>query len=187
MPNYEELYYIARNKYNQAVEDRNRIRKDTTELQGKKSTLTRQLSEKQTALSAIQHKKGLVQDALNKCQHILNNEYPAMKKDVQNTSQEYKKIITSDLGVADLQTIYASDLQSTLNDLNSIIAELDHALKNLESQEGTAQSEVNNCSSELNNVTSKLNNVGSESNAQRLINTYYTEMQEYKTKWQNGE
>ena len=60
-------------------------------------------------------------------------------------------------------------------------------MKSLESQEETAQTDVNNCSTELNNVTSRLNNVGSESNAQRLINTYYTEMQEYKTKWQNGE
>ncbi len=187
MPNYEELYNIAKNKYNQAVEERNNIRKNTAELQGKKGTLTRQLSEKQSALSAIQQKKGLVQDALSKCQRILDNEYPNMKKDVQTTGEEYKKIITSDLGVADLQTIYASDLQNTLSDLNTIISELNRILRDLNSQESTAQTDVSTCSSELNTVTNNLNNIGSESAAQRMINIYYTEMKEYEIKWLNGE
>ncbi len=187
MPNYEELYYIARNKYNQAVEERNRIRNNTIELQSEKNRLTNLLAEKQSAFKAIQDKKGLIQDALDKCRHILDEEYPNMKKDLQMTGEEYKKIITSDMGVADLESIYATDLQSTLNDLNNIVTELNRILKNLESQEATAQNELNNCNSELSTVTSKLNNVGSEASAQYRIDTYYTEMKEYEARWQNGE
>ena len=66
MPNYEELYYIARNNYNRAIENRDAIRRNTSELQGKKTTLTRELGEKQSAFAAIQQKKLLVQEALDK-------------------------------------------------------------------------------------------------------------------------
>lgn len=187
MPNYEELYYIARGKYNQAVEERNRIRNDTIELQSEKNRLTSLLAEKQSALKTIQDKKSLIQDALDKCQRILDDEYPNMKKDLQRTGEEYKKIITSDMGVADLESIYSTDLQSTLNDLNNIITELNRILKDLESQETTAQSELNNCNSELSTVTSRLNNVGNESSAQYWIDTYFAEMKEYEIRWQNGE
>lgn len=57
MPNYEELCYIARNNYNRALENRNATRKNTSELQGEKTTLTRELGEKQSVLAAIQQKK----------------------------------------------------------------------------------------------------------------------------------
>lgn len=187
MPNYEELYYIARNKYNQAVEERNRIRNDTIKLQSEKNRLTNLLAEKQSALKAIQDKKGLIQDALDKCRHILDEEYPNMKKDLQMTGEEYKKIITSDMGVADLESIYSTDFQSTMNDLNNIVTELNRILKNLESQETTAQNELNSCNYELSTVTCKLNNVGSEASAQYKIDTYYAEMKEYEIRWQNGE
>lgn len=187
MPNYEELYYIARGKYNQAVEERNRIRNNTIELQSQKNRLTSLLAEKQSALKTIQDKKSLIQDALDKCRHILDDEYPKMKKDLQMTGEEYKKIITSDIGVADLELIYSTDFQSTMNDLNSIVTELNRILKNLESQETTAQNDLNSCNSELSTVTSKLNNVGSEASAQYKIDTYYAEMKEYEIRWQNGE
>lgn len=187
MPNYEEMYYIARNNYNRAVENRNTIRRNTIELQGKKTTLTRELGEKQSALAAIQQKKLLVQEALDKCKHILENEFPAMKKDLQTTSNEYKNIISSDTGVADLASIYSDDITSTSSNLEAVITELQARIKELEGQESAAQTAVTNCSNELSSVTSQLNNVGSESVAQRQINAYYTEMKEYEAKWQNGE
>lgn len=187
MPNYEELYYIARNNYNRAIENRDAIRKNASELQGKKTTLTRELGEKQSALVAIQQKKLLVQEAFDKCKHILENEFPTMKKDLQTTSDEYKKIISSDTGVADLSSIYSTDISSTNSNLDAVITELQARIKELEGQEATAQTAVTNCSNELTSVTTQLNNVGSESSAQRQVNAYYTEMKEYELKWQNGE
>lgn len=186
MPNYEELYYIARNHYYEAIEERNTIRRRTSELQARKTTLTRQLREKQETLHKAQQKKALVQDALSKSKEILNSEFPAMKSDLLLTGEEYKKIITSDQGVADLSTIYADDLANTKSELESIISDHEQALRSLEEQETTAQTAVTSCSSELNSVTSQLKNVGSESAAQRKINNYYAEMMEYKIKWQNG-
>jgi len=187
MPNYEELYYIARNNYYQAIENRNAIRRNTSELQGRKNALTRELSEKQASLSAIRQKKSLVQDALNKCRDILNNEFSTMKVDLTRTSEEYKKIISSDKGVADLSTIYSSDLSSTKSGLETIISDLERALRDLEGQETSAQNEVTSCSNDLSSVTSQLSNVGDEAMAQRQINNYYTEMKEYELRWQNGE
>ena len=105
----------------------------------------------------------------------------------QNTSNEYKKIISSDKGVADIHSIYSSDIQSTQNDLNSILSDLSQKRKNLEEQVNTAQQAVNNCSNELNTVSNQLNNVGSEYYAQMQANNYYAQMQEYRRRWLNGE
>ena len=157
MPNYEELYYIARNNYYQAIENRNAIRRNTSELQGRKNAL------------------------------ILNNEFSTMKVDLTRTSEEYKKIISSDKGVADLSAIYSSDLSSTKSGLETIISDLERALRDLEGQETSAQNEVTRCSNDLSSVTSQLSNVGDEATAQRQINNYYTEMKEYELRWQNGE
>ncbi|MBD5111519.1 MAG: hypothetical protein HDT42_03155 [Ruminococcaceae bacterium] len=187
MPNYEELYYIARGKYYQAVEERNAIRRTTAELQGRKNTLSRELGEKQTALSQIQQKKALIQDALNKCRNVLNNEFPLMKNDIQCISEEYKKIITSDKGVADLLTIYSADITNTNANLNSIVSDLERILREIEGQETTAQNDFASCNSELTTVTTQLNNVGNEAAVQRQINNYFTEMKEYELRWQNGE
>lgn len=187
MPNYEELYYIARNKYTQAIEDRNTIIKNTSELQGRKKTITDELGEKQNALKAVQQKKKLVQDALDKGKDILNNEFTAMKEDLMCTSEEYKKNITSDKGVADLSAIYSSDITDTKRDLELIIFELDKNLGELEEQETDAKNAVKQCNEELASVSTQLSNVGSESSAQRQINNYYAEMKEYEIRWQNGE
>lgn len=187
MPNYEELYYIARNKYNQAIEDKNEIRRRSSELQGEKSSLTRQLNEKQSALVEIQKKKLLVQETLKKCQAVIDNEYVSMKTDLQSTSDEYKKIISTDTGVADLFSIYSSDIASTQSNLNSILEDFKRILNDYEEQERAAQSAVTTCSNELASVSNQLNHVGNEAEAQRRINNYYTEMKEYEARWQNGE
>ncbi len=187
MPNYEEMYYIARGKYNQAIEDRNAIRRNTSELQGRKTTLTRELGEKQATLTEVKQKKSLVQDALNKCNDILSNDFPTMKSDLLYTSDEYKKIITSDKGVADISTIYLSDITSTQNNLEEIISDLEKSLRELEDQENSAQNAAIQCNTELTSVSSQLNNVGNEAAVQRQINNYYAEMKEYEIRWQNGE
>jgi len=187
MPNYEELYYIARNKYNQAVEDRNSLRKNIAELQGRKDTLNRELGEKQATLLAVQQKKVLIQEALKKCDKIIENEYPAMKRDLQSTSDEYKKIIISDKGVADLFSIYSGDIESTYSNLESVSSEFKRFLNDFEQQEKNAQAAVTNCANELNNVKNSLNNAGNESQIQRQINNYFTEMKEYESRWLNGE
>lgn len=187
MPNYEELYYATRNKYYQAVENRNNIRRTTNELQGKRTSLINELGQKKAALAAARQKVAIVEEAENKCRSIINDQFPSMKKYVESTSAEYKKIITSDKGVADIQTIYSSDIQSTQNDLNSILSGLEQKRKALEAQATEAQQAVNNCNNQLNTVSSQLNNVGSESYAQTQVNNYYAQMKEYQRKWQNGE
>ena len=187
MPNYEELYNIARSNYNQAIDNRNSIRRKISELQGRKATLVRELEEKQVALTAIQQKKMLIQNALKKCEAILSNEFLTMKADIQRASDEYKKIIISDMGVADLSLIYASDISQTQNNLNSINAELGSVFKSLEEEEVLAQKSVADCNSELSSVINQLNSVGSEAAAQRQADNYYAEMKVYETKWQNGE
>lgn len=187
MPNYEELYNIARNKYNQAIEDRNAIRRNKSELQGKKNTLTRELGGKQATLVAIQQKKLLIQEAVNKCKSIIDGEYPAMKRDLQSTSEEFKRIISTDRGVADLSSIYSSDISSTQSNLNAIFGELNGLLSNFSEQERVAQASVKTCINELSTVSTQLNNVGNEYEAQRRINSFYTQMKEYESRWLNGE
>ena len=187
MPNYEELYYIARNKYYQAIDERNDIRRKTCELQERKNALSRELGEKQTVLSQIQQKKPLIQDALNKSKNISNDEFDMMKNGIQHISEEYKKIIASDKGVADISAIYSADITNTKTDLDSITSGLERILRELEDQETNAKNEVTRCNSELATVTTNLNHVGSEAAAQREINYYYAEMKEYELRWQSGE
>lgn len=187
MPNYEELYYITRNKYNQAFEDRNAIRRNAAEFQEKKNALTRELSEKQSVLREIQQKKVIIQETLDKCKDVLSVEFPSMEKDIKSTSEEYKKIIVSDKGVADLFAIYSTDISDTKSNLISIITELERILRDTEEQEITAQHELNNCNNELSFVTGQLKSLGSEAAIQRQINNYYAEMKVYEFKWKNGE
>ena len=187
MPNYEELYNIAKRKYENAISERDEMRRRSAELQGRKDVLTRELGEKQAALNSVKQKKQLVDDALRKCRSIISDEYPEMKKQLVSTGDEYKKVITSDNGAADLSSIYSADLANTKNELDSIDSDLGRLFSSLEGQETAAQNAVNQCSSELSSVTSQLNNVGSDSWAQSQANMYYAEMKEYETRWQNGE
>lgn len=187
MPNYEELYNVTRNKYNQALEYRNAIRRNMAELQGKKNVLTHELGEKQFILSRVQQKKVIVQETLGKCKDVLNVEFLAMEKDIKCTSDEYKKIIKSDKGVVDLYSVYSADISDTKSNLTIILTELERILRDTEEQEITAQHEVINCSNELTSVTGQLKNLGNEAAIQRQINNYYAEMKVYEFKWQNGE
>lgn len=187
MPNYEELYYIARNKYYQAIEERNTAQRRISELQAQKSRLSRELSEKQVNLSAIQEKKAMIQEVHDTCGGILNNEFPTMNKDLLSTSEEYKKIISSDSGVADLASIYASDISGTKNGLEAAKSEIGSALKALEEQVDTAQKEITSCNSELESVSAQLRTAGDPAAIQWKINSYYTEMKEYERRWMNGE
>lgn len=124
--------------------------------------------------------------AKDKCRSIINNEFPSMKRYVQDTSNEYKKIISSDKGVADIHSIYSLDIQSTQNDLNSVLSDLLQKRKNLEDQVNTTQQAVDNCGNELNAVSNQLNNVGSEYYTKVQANNYYAQMQEYRRRWLNS-
>ena len=119
MPNYEELYNIAKRKYENAISERDEIRRRSAELQGRKDVLTRELGEKQAALNSVKQKKQLVDDALRKCRSIISDEYPEMKKQLVSTGDEYKKVITSDNGAADLSSIYSADLANTKNEMTA--------------------------------------------------------------------
>lgn len=187
MPNYEELYYNARSKYYSALEEKNSIRRKTSELQGKKSTLTQTLNRKNSELSALKHKVQLVQEAENKCESVKNNEFQTMKRDIGYLSDEFKKIVSSDKGTADIQSVYSSDIQNSQNDLENILLDLKNKRKDLQDKVNTTQQEVNKCSNELSSVNRELSCVGSESYAQSRANCYYAQMKEYERKWHNGE
>lgn len=187
MPNYEELYYIAKNKCDQAILNRDAIRRNTATLQSTKCSLARELEEKRSALGSLRQKVEILKDAENRCNSIINDEVSGMKRDIQEVSNEYKKIISSDKGVADIQLVYSTDIQNTQNDLDVVLTDLSQKRKALEDEVNTAQQAYDNCNNEFNSVTHRLNNVGSESEAQRQVNTYYAQMQLYKTKWLNGE
>ena len=187
MPDYEELYYIARNKYHQAIEDRNVFRRNMDEWQGERTVLIWELEQKQSALSVIRNNIMLFQEAISECRNILNNEFCDMKKNIQDTSIEYKKIFKSDYGVADIQLIYSSEITNTQADLNAVCSELDKKIKELENKEMEANRAVNDCSSALNRVISNINHAGSEAAVQNRINNFYTEMKEYEFRWLNGD
>lgn len=186
MPNYEELYYTARNKYYQAIETRNAIQRTTSELQGRRSGLINELNQRNAHLRDSKRKLALLQDAENKCRAILNNEFETMKKHIQRTAEEYKKILSSDRGVADIQEIYSDDINSTQIDLNTVLQELERKKREMEEEVSNAQQSVDICSGELNEVSHQLNNVGDVRYAQSQINNYYVQMKEYQRKWECG-
>ena len=186
MPNYEELYNIARTKYHQAIENKNNIQRTSSELQSRKNSLSRELSQKQEQLREAKNKLALLQETEDFCKAILNGEFETMKKSVQRTAEEYRKIISSDQGVADIQAIYAGDINSTQNDLNTILEELSRKRREIEEQVTNSQNSVDQCNNEIRNVSSQLNQVGDLGYAQRQINNYYAQMKEYQRKWESG-
>lgn len=186
MPNFEELYYTARNKYYQAIEAKNNIQRRTSELQGRKSGLISELGQRSTHLRDAKRKLALLQDAENKCRAILNDEFETMRKNIQRTAEEYKKIISSDKGVADIQEIYNEDINSTQNDLNAVLQELERKRKDAENEVAGAQQSLDQCNNELNDVSRQLSNTGSVWYAQSQVNNYFAQMKEYQRKWENG-
>jgi len=187
MANYEELYNIAKGKYNSAISERDYIRRKTAELNGKKDALKKELSTKTSELNVIKHKLVLVRDAYNKCNDILKEEFPDMKKDLVNTGDEYKKIITSDKGVADLSSIYSTDLTNTKDNLDSISTDLGKSIKELEGEETKTQKAIDNCNTQISSIKTQINNLGSASAAQKRADIYYSEMKDYEKKWLNGD
>lgn len=187
MPNYEELYYTARSNYYRAVENRNQINRRTEELTGRKNSLTQALQRDMARLRDLQHKLSLVQDAERKCVEVTNNHFPPVKSGIQSISEEFRKILASDRGVADINAIYASDLQATQSDLGVVASDLARVRRMIEEELNGVQGSVNNTSNELNAVSSQLRNVGDSRVEQIRANNYYAQMREYQRRWQNGE
>lgn len=185
MPNYEELYYTARNKYYQAIENRNYIQRTSSELQGRKNSLQNELLQKQNALRLCLSKLAIVQDAENKCRSIIDNEFEAMRKSIQQLSEEYKKVISSDMGVADIESIYSDDVSRTNSDLQQILSELEQARRSLEDQAASSRQDIDRCNSEISETSRQMNSLGNASYAQSQINTYYAQMKEYQRKWES--
>ena len=187
MPNYEELYYTARNKYYQAVENRNQINRRTEELTGRQNSLRQALGRDMARLRDLAHKLSLVQDAERQCAQVKSNYFPPVKSIIANVSSEFKSILSSDRGVADIESIYSSDIHNTQSDLDSTAENLASVRRALESELNGVQQSVNNCNNELNSVSSQLRNVGDSRLAQAQANNYYAQMREYQRRWQNGE
>ena len=186
MPNYEELYYSARRKYYQAIDTRNSIQRRTSELQGRRSGLISELSRRNDVLRKAQRKLSLLQDAEEKCRSVLSGEFETMKKYIQGTAEEYKKIISTDKGVADIQQVYNDDVNKTRSSLNNLLQELIRKRQEAEQELTNARQSVDRCSGELNDVTRQLNSVGSASYAQSQADNYYAQMKQYQRKWENG-
>ncbi len=186
MPNYEELYYTARNKYYQAIETRNAIQITSSQLQERKFGLINELNQRNAQLKDSRQKLALLQGAENKCREILNNEFETMKKHIQRTAEEYKRILSSDKGVADIQEIYSNDINSTQSDLNTVLQELERKRREMEEEVTAAQQSVDSCNGELNDISHQLNNVGDVRYAQSQVNSYYAQMKEYQRKWECG-
>lgn len=186
MPNYEECYYTARNKYYEAIETRNNIRLKTADLQSSRRRLNSELNQQKTNLRKEKNKLSIVQKAEDKCRKILDNEFEKMKNGVQKASDEYQKIIKSDSGVANIQQIYSEDINKTNNDLQTILQELGRVRQKVEEDIEAVNNAINNSKNELNNVKHELNNTGSYYDAQRQVNSYYYQMKYYQRKWQNG-
>ena len=187
MPNYEEMYYISKRNYENAVNEKNMIRIKASELNGEKSRLTKELDEKNKALADIRNKLDAARKTHDKCNKIINGEYEDMKKDLFQTGTEYKAIFQTDKGVADLSLIYSQDIINTYNDLNNISESLGRSIAQLEADEQIFKNAVDQCSQNLDNVNAQMNNLNDEAAAQKISEKYYVEMQEYKMRWQNGE
>lgn len=187
MPNYEELYNDARNKYYQAIENKNNMQRASSELTSQRNSLINEINQKQSQLRSVKYKVLLLQNAENYCASILGNEVKTMKASIQATSDEYKKIITSDKGIADIQAVYSGDIRSTENDLNSVHGQLKSKRKNMENEAERLQKSINQCSSELNSVSSRLNNTTMNTwAAQSQVNGYYVQMKAYQKLWENS-
>ena len=185
--NYEEMYYSARRSYRNALEEKSSIQRKSSQLQSRKSYVLKEIAGKKSELSKVNGKIQLLQDAESKCSAIFRDDFPTMKKSVQTLSSELKKIISSDSGVADLASVYASDLQSTQTDLGTILMELSSNRKSLETQRDSLQSSLNEKNGELNGINREINGLGSEWQAQQKANRYYAQMKEYERRWRNGE
>lgn len=185
MPNYEELYYTAKRNYERTLNDLSYIRSTKQTLESRKSTLKANLPNKEQSLKTAKNNLRLMSKAENKCQNIINDEFPTAKSSIKTAGTEYKKIISTDKGVADINSIYSTDISDTKKDLDSILSELSRKRKTLEGKVESAQKDYDDCFNELNSVQSQLNNLGSEYWTQIKANNYYVQMQEYKRKWEN--
>lgn len=181
MPNYEELYNIAKQKYNNAVSSKNALQSKLNSLNNQKNSLLLSLETKKDNLLKIQEKKAKVVCVLSKVDSILDKEYSVMKSRVELAGSDYIEVINVGVGnVANLSGIYDSDFTSTKTNLDSIRSEFQSIKNTLDTQEQEAQTAVNNCKSEIDSVNSQINNAGSISTAQWYVNMYYSEMKEYE-------
>lgn len=183
MPNYEELYYIAKKNYSQAVEERDSLRRTISGLQQESNNLRRELVQKQDYLKIVQQKKDSVQSALDKCQSIISEEFETMQKNLISAGDEYMKFISADSQVANLSDIYSEDLRLTKTALENTKDTLQKQIKKLLFDESEASQAVFDSESKLANIRNKIRNCDTSA-ANNRINYYYSEMKTYERKWQ---
>lgn len=190
MPNYEELYYAARNKFNSAVNSRNEARKKKNAWTSQKNAKYRELATHKASLLKNAGKKALLESAAKKCASILASDGPflQMKTNLGRARDEYIAILESDEGVADIYAIYEDDINRTEGDLDKIHQEIQSKLNACIDQETYLNSTITKTEDAISTLTSNVKKAeADEAYAQRQVNTYYTTMQEYKRKWENGE
>lgn len=183
MPNYEELYYIAKKNYFQAVEERDSLRRTVSDLQQICNNLCRELTQKQDYLKTVQQKKDSVQSALDKCQSIISQEFETMQKNLISAGDEYMKFISADSQVANLSDIYSEDLRLTKTALENTKDTLQKQIRKLLSDETEASQAVSDSESRLANIKNQIRNCDTNA-ANNRVNYYYSEMKTYERKWQ---
>lgn len=182
MEDYEESYYQAKRKYNQAVEQMNNNSRMRTELNQSKKELLNERGQKEESLRKTKQNIILLKDAEDRCRQILDSEFQNMKNSINTVSMEYRRILNSDTGVADISEIYSSDITATYNDLNNILEELSNRRAAFEDTANTQQNELNNCNGRIDDVERQLNNLEDYNQLRRQAQRYENEMYEYKRK-----
>ena len=181
MVNYEEIYNTAKKNFSAAVEDRNVIRKEIAGLEEGNIQLKKMITELQESLENVTKREALLNDAKLTCEKILNptGELEITKHWIKETDLEYKSMLESDLGVADIQTIYnynsagyetKIDLEKSLEIIRKFCEECSTEKKDF----NTSLQKVNSAYYENNKKISVL--TVKETDIQRKINYFYGEM-----------
>lgn len=188
MPNYEELYNIAKAKYRDAVDERDNVMRKVNDLQNKKKELEVQYGQKEESLKNVRKKLNLVQKALDKCKSIINDgKISDMKKSLADAGEAYKNVISADSNVADIEKIYSDDVGSVERSVNAVKLDLENIIRNIKDEEQNAAGDLNRCKTDLDNVSTELYKSPSKYELDRRVDNYYAEMKFYEKKWLEGE
>jgi chromosome segregation ATPase len=185
MPDYESLYYSAKNHYDDALDYRYTLQNEISDLENSKRSYENDLDNKQDQLTALKNKKSLIKDALKNAKQIESDEFSDMKSSIKTAGSAYKTFVVTDSTAADLESIYSSDVTTSKSNLDTVITNFEKYNKDYDDKIDDKKREIKQCKENLSNVKSKLRSKYSDqASNNRSIDYYYAEMQHYKKKWQ---
>lgn len=188
MVNYEEIYNTAKKNFYAAVEDRNVIRKEIAGLEESNIQLKKMIAELQESLEKMTKREALLNDTKYACEKILNpaGEFEITKHWITETDSEYKSILESDFGVADIQTIYGynSAGYETKIDLEKSLEILKKLCEDCLTEKNDFNSNLQKANSTYYENNRKISTlIVKENEIQRKINYFYGEMTVATRKW----